>query len=88
MKWGWQDDWESHYGSTLLLGEQVLSNNYDDRELFPWGQFKWTTPSPEKPGCLVPGSQHHPRFCCPVPEVEKCEAAGGDESQASFYLFV
>ena len=37
----------------------------------------------------MPGSQHHPHyFCCPVPEVEKCEAAGEDESQASFsYLF-
>ena len=88
-KRGWQDDWESRYGSTLLLGEQALSNSYDDRELFSWGHSMWTTPSPEKPGCLVPGSQHHPHyFCCPVPEVEKCEAAGEDESQASFsYLF-
>lgn len=41
-----------------------------------------------KPHCLMPGSQHHPcYFCYPVPGVEKSEAAG-DESQASFYLFI
>ena len=36
-KRGWQDDWESRYGSTLLLGEQALSNSYDDTQRSPEG---------------------------------------------------
>lgn len=56
---------------------------------FHEGTLSELLPLPREPGCLMPGSQHHPRyFCCPVPGVEKCEAAVGDQSQAAFYLFI
>lgn len=86
MKWGWQDDWESRYGSTLLLGEQVLSNKYDDRELFHEGTLS-EQPLSREARLPVPGASTTPASAA-YAWGWKMWGSWGDESQASStYLF-
>lgn len=74
MKWGWQMTGESRYGSTFVGRASSWVTSMMIGSYFHEGTLSEQLPLREA-RLLVPGSQHHP-FCCPVPEVEKCEAAG------------